>query len=53
MQGDYATFRQLAATMGRAQSDISQLRKRVVAKSKELEADLWDRILYENDLGRG
>ena len=42
MQGDYATFRQLAATMGRAQSNISQLRKRVVAKTKGLEVGLWD-----------
>ncbi|KAF1933476.1 uncharacterized protein M421DRAFT_415815 [Didymella exigua CBS 183.55] len=52
LRGDYATQRDLATTMGCAQSSLSDLLHQVEAKANNHSVALWDKILYKNDLGR-
>ena len=53
MQGDYASQTELANTVNRTQQGISKLLQRVEQKAQTLSVNIWDEILYENDLGRG
>ena len=53
MRGAYASLTDLANQVNRDQSGLSKLYKRVTEKAEELSVQLWDEILYENDLGRG
>jgi hypothetical protein len=53
MRGGYASLGDLAAKVHRNQSELSKLYKQVTEKAESLSVDLWDEILYQNDLGRG
>lgn len=53
IRGDYASQHDLAATMGRQQSGLSELLQRVEAKANNHTVALWDETLFKNDLGRG
>jgi hypothetical protein len=48
-----ASQHSLAATLHRGQSSISEMLKRVKDKADEGGFDLWDPVLYQNDIGRG
>ena len=51
--GGSTSHNSIAKLMGRDQSGISKLVKRTTERAAASGADLWDSILYENDLGRG
>ena len=48
-----ASHNSIAKLLHRDQSGISKLVKRVTERAEASELDLWDSVLYENDLGRG
>ena len=48
-----ASHNSIAKLMGRDQSSILKLVKRTTERVAASRVDLWDSILYENDLGRG
>jgi hypothetical protein len=52
MRGAYASLTDLANQVNRDQSSLSKLYKRVTKKAEELSVQLWDKILYKNNLGR-
>ncbi|KAF2825263.1 hypothetical protein CC86DRAFT_456492 [Ophiobolus disseminans] len=49
----YASARALAPLMQRSRTNLSNLVRRVEKRATDRELNLWDSILYENDLGRG
>jgi transposase len=49
----YASARALSKRMKQTQPGISAVVRRVEKRAEEGGFDLWDSILYENDLGRG
>ena len=51
--GGGASHNSIAKLIDRNQSGISKLIKRTTERAAASRADLWDSILYENDLGRG
>jgi hypothetical protein len=53
LRGDYATQRDLARTMGRAQSSLSELLSRVETKAEDRTLAIWDDSLYDTSPGRG
>jgi hypothetical protein len=52
MRGAYTSLTDLANQVNRDQSSIFKLYKRVTKKAEELSVQLWDEVLYENNLGR-
>ena len=51
--GGGASHNSIAKLIDRNQSGLSKLIKRTTERAAASRADLWDSILYENDLGRG
>lgn len=49
----YASANALAGLMQRNQSNLSALIRRVAQHAKDGNFDIWDPILYQNELGRG
>ena len=49
----YASANALSKKRSRSQSNLSELVRRVESRALESGFNLWDPILYENDLGRG
>lgn len=48
----YASANALSTLMDRSQSNLSALVRRVENRAREGGFDIWDEILYENDIGR-
>jgi hypothetical protein len=49
----YASTNALSKKLSRSQSNLSELERRVESRALKGGFNLWDPILYENDLGRG
>jgi len=49
----YASTNALSKLMQRDQSGLSKLVRRIEKKAEEGNHDIWDSMLYENNLGRG